>query len=114
MRSIFCPQGQVVFSDHPRFANVSLAVLVSSRDTGAVSVSMLAIAPAAEVPVHTHDPQVDSIYVVAGGGEILINGRWQQVTDGDYIFVPECEKHGVRNTGPTSLRLLVHHSPPLL
>jgi quercetin dioxygenase-like cupin family protein len=114
MRSIFWPQERVVFSDHPRFANVSLAVLVSSRDTGTVSVSMLAIAPAAGIPVHTHDPQVDSIYVVAGSGEIFVNGGWQQVTGGDYVFAPAGEEHGVRNTGATSLQLLVHHSPPLL
>jgi quercetin dioxygenase-like cupin family protein len=114
MNSIFYPHAQIAYSDHPRFAGVKIAVLVSSRDTGAMSVSMLSIAPAAEIPVHTHDPQVDSIHVVAGRGEILVNGQWQGVSGGDYIFVPKGVEHGVRNTGPEPLRLLVHHSPPLL
>jgi quercetin dioxygenase-like cupin family protein len=114
MPAIYHSQSQISFTDHPRFANVRIAALVTSRESRAVSVSLLAIAPGAEVPVHTHDPQVDSIYVVAGQGEILVNGGWQQVMAGDHIFVPEKEEHGVRNTGEAILRLFVHHSPPLL
>lgn len=114
MSTIFHPGSKLVYRDHPRFAEVKISVLVSSRDSDAMSVSMLTIAPGAGVPVHIHDLQADSIYVVAGSGEILINGEWRQVAGGDHIYVPREMEHGVRNTGPEPLQLLVHHSPPLL
>jgi len=102
------------FTDHPKFKGVSIAVLVKSEDTAAVSVSQLVIEPGIAIPVHTHDPQIDSILVVAGHGEGYINGDWQEIGPGDYLFVPAEVEHGIRNTGDAPLVLFVHHSPPLI
>jgi quercetin dioxygenase-like cupin family protein len=102
------------YTDHPRFAGVKLAVLVDGKLSNAVSVSLLEISPDVEIPVHTHDPQLDSIFVLSGQGEAYINGVWQAIQAGDYIFAPSKAEHGIRNTGRDLLRLFVHHSPPLL
>jgi mannose-6-phosphate isomerase-like protein (cupin superfamily) len=32
----------------------------------------------------------------------------------DHIFVPAVDEHGIRNTGTGSLKIFVHHGPPLL
>jgi len=114
MQTIFHDCAKITFTDHPRFANVKLAVLVSQTDTDAVSVSQLLIAPATEIPIHTHEPQTDSIFVMAGSGQAYVNGEWRPIAPGDYIFVPATVEHGIRNTGPTTLKLFIHHSPPLL
>lgn len=114
MSSKFYSQEQIVYSDHPRFANVRIAILVPLKEAEAVGVSMLDIAPETEIPIHTHDPQVDSIFVVSGSGEAHVNGQWRPIAAGDYIFVPAREEHGIRNTGTASLYLFIHHSPPLL
>ncbi len=114
MTSVFVQKSGYAFKDHPKFPNVKLAVLVNKSDTDAVSVSVLDISPGVEIPAHTHDPQVDSIFVVEGSGEGYINGAWQKISAGDYIFVPADVKHGIRNTGNGTLRLFIHHSPPLL
>ena len=114
MNTEFFRNREIRFSDHPRFANVKIAALVTGKKTDTVSVCLLDIAPHTEIPVHTHDPQVDSIFVVAGQGKAFVNGNWRDIEAGDYIFVPVLEEHGIRNSGAASLRLFVHHSPPLL
>ncbi|MCK5231302.1 MAG: cupin domain-containing protein [Desulfobulbaceae bacterium] len=114
MSTRFFNSKEMDFVDHPKFENVKIAVLVTSKETNSVSICMLDIAPDTKIPVHTHDPQVDSIFIVSGEGEAFVNGGWRKIEDGDHIFVPATEEHGIRNTGHETLRLFVHHSPPLL
>lgn len=114
MTARFFPRGSITFSDHPKFDRVRIAVCVTGRDSDKASVCMLEIAPAAEVPIHTHDPQADSIFVVAGAGKAYVNGAWQEIAAGDYIFVPEKVEHGIKNSGTAPLVLFVHHCPALL
>jgi len=108
------PASKNQFTDHPKFPGVQIAVLVNGRDTDTVSVSQLVIGPGIEIPIHTHDPQVDSIYIVSGKGEAYVNGQWCQIVRGDYLFFPAGVGHATRNTGGEPLILFVHHSPPLL
>lgn len=105
---------EMVFSPHPKFKGVGLATFITKNDTGTASVCLLDIPPGSGLPVHVHDPQVDSIYVVCGKGEAYVNGAWEPVGEGDYIFVPETTEHGMKNTGDGPLKIFVHHSPPLL
>lgn len=114
MNTKFFSNKEIIFADHPKFANVGIAVFITGKETDTVSVCLLDIAPDTEIPIHTHDPQVDSIFVVDGQGEAFVNGNWRKIEAGDYIFVPVLDEHGIKNTGTTSLKLLVHHSPPLL
>lgn len=114
MNTKFFRHQEMVFSDHPKFANVRIGTFITGKDTEAASVCLLDIGPHTEIPVHSHDPQVDSIFVVEGEGEGYINGKWQKITAGDYIFVPTPAEHGIRNTGTGSLKLFVHHCPALL
>ena len=114
MNTRFFNNRELVFSDHPRFANVKIATLITGKETDTVSVCMLDIAPDTEIPIHTHDPQIDSIFVVDGRGKAFVNGNWRDIEAGDYIFVPVSDEHGIRNNGTGSLKLFVHHSPPLL
>lgn len=113
MDSRFFKSTDIQFNDHPKFANVKIAILVTGKDTAATSVCLLDIAPATNIPVHTHDPQIDSIYVVSGNGQAFVNGEWKDIAAGDYIFVPAMVEHGIKNTGSESLKLFIHHSPPL-
>ncbi len=105
---------EMTFAPHPKFANVTWIAFVTSKDTDTASVCLLDIPPGNGLPIHIHDPQVDSIFVVCGKGEALVNGNWESVEAGDYIFVPQTAKHAMKNTGDESLKIFVHHSPPLL
>jgi quercetin dioxygenase-like cupin family protein len=114
MQALFLPSDTRTLADHPKYEGVKIAVLVTSQDSPNVSVAQLEIAPGVEIPVHTHDPQLDSILVLSGQGEISVNGAWQKVVSGDYVLAPSGAEHGVRNSGSEPLRLFVHHSPPLI
>ena len=104
----------MAFTLHPKFANVQWAVFITGKDTNTASVCLLDIPPNNGLPIHMHDPQVDSIFVVSGKGEAYVNGTWEPVEAGDYIFVPQTATHGMKNTGNESLKIFVHHSPPLI
>lgn len=105
---------EMVFTPHPKFANVTWTTFITGKDTDTASVCMLDIPPGGGLNLHMHDPQVDSIFVVTGKGEAYVNGSWEPVEAGDYIFVPQTAEHGMKNRGDTPLKIFVHHAPPLL
>jgi quercetin dioxygenase-like cupin family protein len=105
---------EMMFAPHPKLANVRMATCITGKDTETVSVCMIDIAQEEGAPIHRHDLHVDSILVISGKGEAYVNGRWEPVEAGDYIFVPPGEEHGIRNTGHETLKIFVHHSPPML
>ncbi len=111
--ALFYPADKITFQDHPRFEGVKLAKLVTGKDTDTVSVCILEIAPDTLIPIHTHDPNVDSIYILEGSGEAYVDGDWKEVSAGDYIFVKANEEHGVRSGKEGHMKLFVVHSPPL-
>jgi len=110
---LFCSK-DMTYSLPPKFPDVRMAIMITGKDTDFTGVCFLDIAPGESIPVHTHDPQLDSILVIAGRGEAYVNGRWEPGEAGDYIFVPKEEEHGIRNTSDGTLKIFVHHSPPML
>jgi len=113
VKTLFYPKDEISFVDHPKYEKVRIAKLVTNQDTETISVSQLEMEPGSEIPIHTHNSQVDSIFVLAGAGEAFINGKWRGISAGDYIFVPAHGPHGVRNSGSEILRLFIVHCPPL-
>lgn len=113
MKTHFFTDSEIKYVDHPKFDGVKIAVLVSSKSSDIASVCFLEIAPETTIPVHTHEPQIDSIYVVSGKGKAFVNGNWKEIQEGDYLFVPANDEHGI-TTAEDSLKLFVHHSPPLM
>ena len=105
---------EMTYTPHPRSPNVRMVTYLTGKDTEAVSVCVLDIPPKEGFSIHRHDPHVDSILVISGKGEAYVNGRWESVEAGDYIFVPKGDEHGIRNAGDGYLKIFVHHSPPLL
>jgi quercetin dioxygenase-like cupin family protein len=105
---------EMEFKTHPRLANARMATYITGKDTETVSVCMIDIAPKERAPIHRHDAQDDSILVISGKREAYVNGRWEPIEAGDYIFVPSKDEHGIRNTGKEYLKIFVHHSPPLV
>jgi len=113
MEAKFYPHQEMIFTQHPTYANVKAAMFITSRETNMANVCLLEIEPFTEVPIHTHEDRAASVFVVGGQGEAYVNGDWKPVAAGDYLFIPVQGEHGTRNTGAEPLRLFVHHSPPL-
>jgi len=113
MGSILIKSADIRFEPHPKFAGVEIAKLITSENNYEVSVSILKISPGSSASVHLHEKEVDSIYILKGMGKAYVNGEWVGIREGDYIFVPPGEEHGIENTGSEELILLATHSPPL-
>ena len=114
MKTKFFPQRELIFTKHPTFDNVKVAMFITSKESDRAKVCLIEIAPGSETPIHTHEKQGDSVFVVQGHGETYVNGTWEPIEPGDYLFIPRQGEHGTRNTGSEPLRLFVHRSPPLL
>jgi quercetin dioxygenase-like cupin family protein len=95
METKFFPQREMIFTRHPSFDNVKAAMFITDKESRQACVCMIEIAPGSETPVHTHEEQADSVFVVQGHGETYVNGSWQPIEPGDYIL---CRCRG--NTAP--------------
>ncbi|WP_022853193.1 cupin domain-containing protein [Thermodesulfatator atlanticus] len=109
----FFPKDDITFVPHPKFDGVKWAPLINAEKTDRISVCLLLLEPDVEIARHIHDPQIDSIFVLEGEGEAFVNGKWEKIKPGDYVFVPARDEHGVKNTGNSPLKLFIVHSPPL-
>ncbi len=101
------------FEPHPLFEKVAITKLAGNEQQAPMGISLLDIEAGADIPVHIHDKNYDSIYVLSGQAEIYANGKWEKARAGDFFLVPPEEEHGVRNTGQDKLGLFIVHSPPL-
>jgi mannose-6-phosphate isomerase-like protein (cupin superfamily) len=73
------------------------------------------LAPGATEGDHTHagDYTLEEIYYfLQGQGELTVEGRAVPVRPGDAVLVPPGVDHGLRNTGPEPLRLVLVFGPP--
>ncbi len=111
--SIFYKNEQIAFEPHPRFQDVSIAKLVTKDRGQAIGVSILEIDAGVEIPIHTHEQELDSIFVISGKGQAFIDGVWQEIKEGDYILIPATIEHGVRNISHQVLKLFIVHSPAI-
>ena len=67
----------------------------------------------AEIPVgaprpergHQHT-QAEVYFLLAGSGEVVVNGEITRVTKGDAVFIPGDAEHVAMNTGDVPMRLL--------
>ncbi len=102
------------FEEHPKFKGVRIAKLLTGAESeNSISVSILKIAPGNEAPIHVHNKEGDSIYILSGNGTGSFAGEEKEVRAGDYIFVPHGIEHGIKNTSKEPLVLIATHSPPL-
>jgi quercetin dioxygenase-like cupin family protein len=57
------------------------------------------IKPETEVPLHNH-PQDHEIYVLSGKGKLFNDfGEVENVENGDVVYIPPNERHGIANVG---------------
>lgn len=71
----------------------------------------------ARVPVgvttiaHYHPKTEEIYYLLAGEGEMRIEGEWRHVVPGDAIAIPPGRVHQIRNSGMVELRFLCCCAP---
>lgn len=91
--------------DMPGVAGVKFAVMVG-REDGALNFALRSfrVEAGGHSPRHSHDYEHE-VYVVAGAGEVLLDGEYRAIKPGDVVFVPADEEHQFR-AGDSGLRFL--------
>lgn len=103
IRNINEAEGKPVAMDGAKGARMALMV---GREDGAPNFSLRSFAfePGGHSPRHQHDYEHE-VFIVAGGGEVLLEGAYRPIRPGDVIFVPPDQEHQFR-AGDQGLRML--------
>jgi quercetin dioxygenase-like cupin family protein len=81
--------------------------LVSAERTPSSGVAMgvMEVPPGSQLAPHWHTPQ-EVYYVVAGEGEVYLDGAWLAARAGDVAYLPGGHVHGARNRGTSEFRVV--------
>ncbi len=63
-------------------------------------------------PDNRHKGADQWLYVVAGRGEAVVNGRKRDLREGTLLLIQRGDRHEIRNTGRSPLRTLNVYVPP--
>ncbi len=91
--------------DLPGVKDVRMSVMVGRAD-GAPTFSLrqFQVAPRGHSPRHSHDYEHE-VFVVEGGGTVLLDGTLNLIKQGDVVFVPADHEHQF-TAGENGLRFL--------
>lgn len=98
---------------HPKFEGVKIGYILTKERHPELSITVLEIAPGVEIPLHTHEKEVDTIFVLKGVGKVFLGEFWKDIREGDVIVVSPKEVHGVKSEGKEPLKCYIVHAPAL-
>lgn len=77
------------------------------------SMNVVVIRPGETVsPAHSHPNGEEIIYVVSGGGQVLVDGEVSALSEGSAVLFSQGSVHMVRNNGTKPLKLACFFAPP--
>ncbi len=103
----------VAWTQHPRFAGISMRVLLSSADNAYANVNIVRVPVGAEVGRHLHPTQIETVYVLAGQSVLTLGETEHLLPAGSITAIPIGLEHSLRNAGDVSVELLAFFTPPL-
>jgi quercetin dioxygenase-like cupin family protein len=98
---------EAVLADSTKVSGVSIRWLID-ENIGAKNFAMrrIEIKRGQSVPLHNHSEEHE-IYILEGQGKFYNDkGEVEKVDQGDFIFIPPNEKHGIDNKGKGNLIFL--------
>jgi len=89
---------------------VGLPLLELGEGTGAFDVRAVRIHPGGVSADHAH-PWEQANFVLAGSGEVELDGERHDLARDDFVYVPPDVRHVFRNTGADDLVILAARGP---
>lgn len=74
-------------------------------------VKVLYLNPGESLPTHSHQKSTDVMVVLGGKGIAIVNGEERKVKAGDVVLNPVGTRHGLTNSGKTTLKWLLVQAP---
>jgi mannose-6-phosphate isomerase-like protein (cupin superfamily) len=97
---------EVIETDHA--ASLALRREVVAGPESHVDVVM--VPPGGEIGAETHPDADETLLVLAGAGEAVVDGERTPVRAGSVIYIPRGTRHNMHNPGPATLRLYAVHA----
>jgi quercetin dioxygenase-like cupin family protein len=98
----------------PRYLRdgITSYLLVSEVTTGSVHIttSLVEMSPGGQQHIHSHQTE-QCYYILEGEGLMTVGRETQRVAEGDCIFIPSNEPHGLNNDGKTILKYFSAGAP---
>jgi len=98
---------------HPKFEGVKIGFVLTKEKHPELSITVLELSPGVEIPLHTHEKEVDTIFILKGKGEVYLKNKWSQVKEGDVVVISPKEIHGLKANKDTNLKCYIVHAPAL-
>ena len=84
---------------------------IAQDDT--ISLFIVRAVPGFVLKSHFHKTHDETVYVIKGAGQMLINDKWVDIKPGSFHFNPLSKVHSVKNTGNEPLVLISIFTPGL-
>ncbi len=103
---------KAISNQAPEANTINYTTLISPENSSSknLSIQISILPPEQEQPYHAHEPE-QCYYILKGKGAILIEEEIKEVVEGDAIYIPSNQKHGIKNTGDTVLEYLSFNTP---
>ena len=102
---------KITVADHVTFQPDKLAK-IALAGTGRFQLDLYCVAPGQTQKRHTHDAQDKVYYVLKGAGRFSLGGREETLKEGEALVAPAGVEHGLSNSAPDPLLILVLVAPP--
>lgn len=87
-------------------SGAEMAIMVGRADGAPnFAIRQFRVEAGGHTPRHSHDYEHE-VFVVAGGGSVLLDGEFRPVRAGDVVYVPASEEHQFRADAGGELRFL--------
>jgi quercetin dioxygenase-like cupin family protein len=86
--------------------------LVTGEETGGTVFAMEGrVPPGGGPPLHVHDREDETLYILEGDCEVQIGDDRVLASTGDFVWMPRGTAHRFRNTGTEQMRLILTFTP---
>ena len=95
-----------IYNDGDKVKNVEKRLLIGPKqDAPNFAMRKFTLQVGGHTPYHTHAWEHE-VYVLSGSGVVEFAGGFENVTAGDYVYVPPNDEHQFKNVGAAALEFL--------
>jgi mannose-6-phosphate isomerase-like protein (cupin superfamily) len=105
---------EIEWQPHPKLAGIRVKSLINSSTFSQASLTLVEVAPAGVIELHSHENGYEMAFVLSGGGVLSLPDGDVELMAGRGVNVPPATAHALKNTGDAPMQILAVHLPPIM
>ena len=101
-----------ILKDNPLKAGEKAQTITFAQDD-TISLLVLRVTEGVWVKPHIHKTHDETVYIIKGTGQMLVNDKWVDIKPGSLHFNPIGKVHSVKNTGNEPLVVISIFTPAM-